>query len=284
MEFSVGLTTYCNFLYFGFIMKHILLLFISCLFYIAASAQDPAIPVSLLSNTKKGPERYIGTDAFDWEYTISDSEFRKAKGDKILKYRNLSFGEIYKADIQNPLQIVLFYRRFNTVVLLDNQLNEIRRINFSETPQQLIVEAASLASQNRLWIYDITTQQIGLYSLTQNNFKTLTPPFTDNLKFYQSDYNYFYWVDSVNKCFVVNLFGNVSFLGTIPSYQQLQILSYKEALLKKDDLLYHYNMETGSLRKIEMVEKSFTSFNYASQILTIFTEEEINKYKVILPQ
>src|SRR5688572_10113253 len=131
-------------------MRHLLLLLtlMSC---IALRAQDPAIPVTLLPDNDYGSRYYAGTDAFGWIYEITDNEFSKRQGTTIVKYRNVALGEIARVDQQNPLQIVLFYRRFNTVVLLDNQLNEIRRINFSEVPQPVIAEAAGLASQNRLW-------------------------------------------------------------------------------------------------------------------------------------
>lgn len=271
------------FLYFSYTMKQLLVLLI-VLCHNVLPAQELAIPVKFLSNSKGGQQRFLGIDAFGWEYTIVDNEFRKQKDNHILKYRNLSLGEIYKADLQNPLQIVLFYRKFNTAVLLDNQLNETSRINFSNIPQPLIAEAAGLASQNRLWVYDISTQQLGLYDLAQGSFKTITPPFTDNIKYYQNDYNYFYWIDSTNKCFMANVFGNVGTLGTVPAYDKVQILSANELILQKDNKLYFYNLEKQKQTPISVTEKSFQSFHYASQILTIFTDSEINTYKIILPK
>jgi hypothetical protein len=262
-------------------MKQLLLFFLT-LFYASLSAQEPVIPVKLLSNALAGPQRYLGTDAFGWKYTIVENEFRKEKDNKTMRYKSVSLGEIYKADLQNPLQIILFYRKFNTAVLLDNQLNETTRINFSNVPQPLIAEAVGLASQNRLWIYDITTQQLGLYDLIQKNFKTITPPFSDNIKYYQNDYNYFYWIDTSNKCFMVNLFGNVGALGLIPDYDQIQLLSSSEAIIKKGNALYLYNLETQTQKPIALVEKSFQSFHYTAQILSIFTDSEINTYKIIL--
>lgn len=261
-----------------------LLLFLILLSFSVVSAQEIAIPVKLLSNAKTGPQRYVGTDAFGWKYTIKNSEFRKEKDGQILKYRAVSLGEVYTVDIQNPLQLVLFYRKFNTVVLLDNQLNETSRINFSNLTQPLVVEAAGLASQNRLWIYDINSQQLGLYDLAQGNFKTITPPFTDNIKYYQNDYNYFYWIDTSSKCFMVNLFGNVGNLGQAPAYDQIQIVSSSELIIKKDNGLYFYNLDKQTQSPIAIAEKSFQSFHYAAQILSIFTDSEINTYKITLPK
>ena len=261
-----------------------LIIFILLLSFSVVPAQELEIPVKLLSNAKIGQEWYIGTDNFGWKYTILNNELSKEKDGKTLKYKAVSLSEIYKVDIQNPLQLVLFYRKFNTVVLLDNQLNETKRINFSNLNEPLVIEAAGLASQNRLWLYDINTQQLGLFDLGQYSFKTITPPFTDNIKYYQNDYNYFYWIDTANKCFVVNLFGNVSSLGIAPVYDQAQIVSQNELIIKKDNKLYFYNLEKQTQTPISIVEKSFQSFHYTAQILSIFTDSEINTYKITLPK
>ena len=264
-------------------MKQLLFLFLLISNLLPAKAQELTLPVKLLSNAKAGPERYVGVDAFGWEYTILENEFRKQKDGRTLKYKNVALGEIYRVDLQNPLQIVLFYRKFNTVILLDNQLNETSSYNFSTLPEQeLIVEAAGLASQNRLWLYDVTTQQIGLYDTARGTFRTLTPPFNDGIKYYQSDYNYFYWIDVTGKCFAVNLFGNVSFLGNVPAFDAVQLVSPTEVLLSKGNVLYLYNLAAQSSKRIEIVEKTFSSFYYSAQILSIFTDTEIIQYKITL--
>jgi hypothetical protein len=263
-------------------MKKLIILLLLCTG--SLSAQELGLPAKFLSNAKSGTERYIGTDAFGWQYTVTNGEFRKEKPPQVYKYKNVSLGDIFKVDLQNPLQVVLFYKKFNTVVLVDNQLSEISRINFSQIPQQsLIVEAAGLASQNRLWLYDISTQQIGLFDLGQYTFKTLTPPANEGIKFYQSDYNYFYWIDNTNKFYVVNLFGKVTSLNTVPDFEQAQLLNRTAILLKIDNALYLYNPETQSQKHIELAEKSFGSFYYKGQILSIFTDSEIIQYQITLP-
>jgi hypothetical protein len=259
------------------------LFFLIALFFaVPLLAQEGIIPVKFMSSAKSGPERYIGSDSYGWQYTVLDNEFRKEKDSRMLKYKAPSLGDIYRADLQNPLQIVLFYRKFNTVVLLDNQLNETSRINFSNIPEPVIAEAVGLASQNRLWLYDVTTQQIGLYSLAPGTFRTLTPPFNDGIKYYHNDYNYFYWVDANNNWYVVSLFGKVTALGKLPDFDQLQIISATSVLYTKDGTLYHSNPVEGIASPVAIVEKSFGSFYYAGEILSIFTDHEITYYQLTL--
>ncbi len=271
------------FLYHIKYMKKTAYIFLMLISY-CAIAQELTVPTKFLTNYKTGTEQYIGTDAFGAVYTLQDNELHKSKEGVMLKYKALALGSIAKTDLQNPLQIVLFYRKFNSVVLLDNQLNEIRRINFSDIAEPLIAEAIGLASQNRLWLYDITTQRLGLYDLAQNTFKPITPPFADTIKQYQSDYNYFYWIDINNKCFAANLFGKVTLLGNVPPYDGVQLASPTEAIVQHGNSLYLYNMHDGSRKKIDIAEKTFEGFQYSAQILSIFTNEQINQYKITVSQ
>lgn len=263
-------------------MKNTLLSLFVLLFLTHTYSQEK-ISAALISNYKTNFQQYIGTDVLGNKYFITDNELIKQVDNNIIKYKNLSLGEIYNVDLQNPLQIVIFYKKFNSVVLLDNQLNEVKKINFSNIEEPIIAEAASLASENRLWVYDITVQRIKLYNFVTNKFVNLTPPFKDNIKYYHSDYNYFYWIDIKNNYYRTNLFGKVNLLGRIPDYEKVQIISPKEILLKKDNILYHINVENQSSVPIILKEKTYDYFYYKEQILTIFTSTEISNYKIILP-
>ena len=83
---------------------------------------------------------------------------------------------------------------------------------------------------------------------------------------------------------MANVFGNVGALGTVPAYDRIQIISANEVILQKDNSIYFYNLEKQTQTPISVTEKSFQSFHYASQILTIFTDSEINSYKITLPK
>jgi len=265
-----------------YIMKKLLPLLFLC--FTAAFSQEALLPVRILATPKEKPERFVGTDVFGWEYVIADNEFRKQKDGRVVKYKNLALGDIYKADLQNPLQIVLFYRKFNTVVLLDNQLNATSIIVFNELPKPILAEAVGLASQNRLWIYDVNTQQLGLYDPQRNAFRALTPPFNDTITWYQSDYNYFYWTDTTGKCFALNLFGTVTQLGSVPKFDAAQLLSPAVLLLQKDNTLCQYALDTQKQTPVAIVEKTFGAFYYTDGILSIFTDSEFIQYKISLPR
>jgi len=109
---------------------------------------------------------FAGFDGFNSYYYVKDNVLYKKYEETIIQYQNLAFGKIKKVDLLNPLKIVIFYSDFNTVVVLDNQLNEIQKIEFSRLETPIIVSSTGISGQNKLWFFNTLNQQIGLYDLT----------------------------------------------------------------------------------------------------------------------
>ena len=86
------------------------------------------------------------------------------------------------------MKILLFFESFNTVVTLDNQLNEIQKINFSDVNNSIVVTKIGMASQNQFWIYNALNQKIGLFDYTKNTYTPLGNPIEVSFKDYQSDF------------------------------------------------------------------------------------------------
>ena len=61
-------------------------------------------------------------------YLIKNSIVKKTL-ESTYTYNNINLGELYKIDLFNPLQIKLFYKDQNSIVILDNKLSEIKKIN-----------------------------------------------------------------------------------------------------------------------------------------------------------
>ena len=200
-----------------------------------------------------------------------------------LEYKNISLGKITKTDLRNPLKIVLFYENFNSIILLDNMLNEIKNINFSENSVNLIAAAVGLSSQNQLWIYNGINQQLGLYDYLKNEYKTISVPFTDRIKYYTSDFNHFQWIDAKNNWYMSDIFGKITFKGLIPDFDLLEICSENQYIYSKSGTLMLQDVEKDKKYEIKISEKTFTKFYYKDQILSIFTKEGITNYKIVTP-
>lgn len=258
---------------------HLFFLFTFCLGF----GQQKSIGVKHLETQKTQAQYFIGRDAFGNNYTLYDNVLRKENSLSKTEYKNIALGKIEQVDLQNPLQIVLFYKTMNAVVLLDNQLNETVRINFTETNPELLPQWIGLASQNRLWLFDLASQKLGLYDYHKKTFHPVSVAFEVPITYAQTDYNYFYWTNKEQKLMAANVYGKVNFLGMTTDSDQIQIISSKQILLKKGDTLNVYDLEKETSQIIPIPEKSIQSFYYKEQILSIFTDNEIRNYKIILP-
>jgi len=265
--------------------KILFLFFITCSFSLV-SAQNQKIKASLISKFTVDIDDFLGYDFFGFSYHIKNNVFRKAKGNEIFEFKSVSLGNITKVDILNPLKIVLFYEDFNTVVLLDNQLNKITEINFSQNSTPIVVPAIGMSTQNQLWIFNTLNQQIGLFDYLKNEYKTVSTPLTEGIKYYQTDFNTFFWIDKKNNLFSCDIFGKTTDLGKVTDFDKIEILNDHQYIFSKANLLFFKDIRivnSDTTSEIEILQKSFDKFCYKDQILSIFTTKEISNYKIIIP-
>ena len=264
-------------------MSKKIFLFFFILQLTAIFAQQQNLKAAVISIQKTDADVFVGFDGMGTVYYLKNNVFYSKNKKESWQYKNVSLGKPTKIDIQNPLKIMLFYENFNTVILLDNQLNETQKTNFSENDVPIVASAAGNASQNRLWIYNSLTQQIGLFDFLKNTFQSITPPIQGNLKQYQSDFTTFQWIDSELNWYSCDVFGKISSIGKVPDFNQIQIVDSDELIFAKDGILLLQDLKKNSIYTIENVEKSFTNFFYKDQILSIFTNQEITNYKITKP-
>ena len=263
-------------------MKKQLKLFCLLVFYIC-SAQGQMKNASLVSSQSISGSTFVGIDVLSNLYYIENNVFFKKNKSQLWQYKNLSLGKITKIDLQNPLKIVVFYEGFNSVILLDNQLNEIQKINFSETNPSVIATAFGIASQNRLWIFDSLTQKLGLYNYLNGDFKSIATSFQGNFKHYESDFNTFQWIDDNLNWFSCDVYGKITFIRKISDFDIVQIINSDLLLFSKGGHLYFQDFKLETTEEIQNVDKSFDSFSYKDQILSIFTNRQIKNYKITTP-
>ncbi|WP_426486547.1 hypothetical protein [Flavobacterium sp. 2] len=250
------------------------------------SGQNSKINATQISHLSNTADEYLGQDSFGFNYQISNNVFSKFKESEVFEYKNVSLGRITKTDLQNPLKIVLYYEDFNTVVLLDNQLNKITEINFSLNTTPIVVSAIGMSTQNQLWIYNALNQQIGLFDYLKNEYKTVSIPLTEPIKHYQTDFNTFYWIDKKNNWFSCDIFGKITSLGNVSDFDKIEIIDAQKYIFSKGNQLYLREIskeKIAIISEIEILEKSFDNFYYKDQILSIFTAKEIVNYKIVTP-
>lgn len=254
--------------------------------FYAVSAQNSVISATLISHFKNTSDTFLGYDSFGYSYQINNNVFSKIREKELLEYKNVSLGNISKADLQNPLKIVLFYEDFNSVVLLDNQLNKMTEINFSQNVIPIVVSGIGMSIQNQLWIYNTLNQQIGLFDYLKNEYKTVSIPLTEPIKYYQTNFNMFYWIDKKNNWYSCDIFGKISLLGKVADFDKIQFIDSSKYIFSKANMLFLKEINksgTVTVSEIKVLEKTFDNFDYKDQILSIFTATDISNYKIVTP-
>lgn len=75
-------------------------------------------------------------------------------GDSLAVFNNLrKYGKLYSVDISNPLKVLLYYRDFQTVVVLDRFLNTRTTVDLRKAGLYQ-VKAVAQSYDNNIWIFD----------------------------------------------------------------------------------------------------------------------------------
>jgi hypothetical protein len=245
--------------------------------------QNQKLKTAALDTKELENKIYIGFDGLGNNYYIKDNVFTKQNESQIWEYKNVALGRITSVDYINPLKIVVFYEDFNTIISLDNQLNEIQKLNLFDIDNTIFASKIGMASQDQFWIYNSLTQQIMLFDYLKNTSKTIGNPIQEAIKYTQSDFNNFYWIDEINNWYSIDIFGKVTLLANIPPFEKIQIIDAEKLLFSRENILYCLNNVTKVIYEIEIVEKSFQNYYYKDQILAIFTNQQIKNFKLKLP-
>ncbi|RKS01556.1 hypothetical protein C8C84_1221 [Flavobacterium sp. 102] len=245
--------------------------------------QNPKLETTAISSETVEDKIYIGFDGLGNNYYLKNNVFIKQDQSQTWEYKNVALGKITSVDYVNPLKIVVFYEDFNTIIMLDNQLNEIQKLNLFEIDNTISASKIGMASQNQFWIYNALTQQVLLFDYLKNISKNIGNPIPENIKYTQSDFNNFYWIDEINNWYAIDIFGKVTLLANIPPFEKIQIIDREKLLFLKDNTLYCLNNQSKTVFEIDIVEKSFQNFYYKDQILAIFTNQQIKNFKIKLP-
>lgn len=246
-------------------------------------SQNEKLSVTRLDSIAMNADGFVGFDGFNNYIYFKNNVLYKKIDASILQYQNLGLGKITKVDIANPLKIIIFYEEFNAVIVLDNQLNEIQKIEFSRLETPILASAIGISGQNKLWVFNTLNQQIGLYDLNSNTYENKSIPLNESITYYQTDFNYFQWIDKQNNWFTSTIFGRIVSNGKVEITNNLQLLPQNKILFSKENKLFLRDRNINKLYEIEIVEKSFKNFYYKEQILSIFTDQGITNYKITIP-
>jgi hypothetical protein len=137
-------------------MKKIIFIHIGLIFSLTRlpAQQDSAFR---LVKTIKADIASFTVDHLDNIYLLNSSNQLKKlnnNGDSVSVFNDIrKFGKVTYVDVSNPLRVLLYYKDFATVVVLDRLLNVRSTIDLRQ--QNIFqVQAVGLSYDNKIWLYD----------------------------------------------------------------------------------------------------------------------------------
>lgn len=180
-------------------------------------------------------------------YLVKDDELVKhlATGKFFARYSNLKLGTITTVDVTNPLKLVIYYRDFQQILFLDNQLSPNSEVVSLEKLGYEQVELVCASVNNSFWVFDKRNNELVRFN---ENSKKVTA--TGNLKQvlqanitpnYMIEHNGFLYLNSPETgIYVFDIFGAFSKVISLKGLKQFQV-SEEIIYYQKDGTLCSYN-------------------------------------------
>jgi hypothetical protein len=226
-------------------------------------------------------------DNLDNVYTLnSRNQVKKwsASGDSIAIYNEVkNFGKAGFIDVSNPLKLLLYYKEFNTIVVLDRYLNirntiDLRRRNI------LQVRAIGQAYDNKIWIFDEVENKLkkidedGKSLLETSDLRLLLGETPSPQKIFDEN-KYVYLYDSAQGIYVFDYYGALKNTIRISRWQNFKVVG-KYIYGSRGDSLFRYDTNTFRLDKwklpVQLIQS--ISFNFSATRLYALKREGLEIY------
>lgn len=259
--------------------KLFFILFLSFSSFFQAQNLDVEL-VKSISNSKG--IQFASFDHLGDFYLVKSNQLTKQTKEKSYNYSNLLYGEVTSIDIRNPFQILVFYKDFQSFVILDNQLNEIQNVNFSIRFPELDVISVSASNKNQYWVLDGISRRIFLFDGGQNILKPISVPIEKKFHNWNSNANSFF-LESNQIIYTFDIYGKVSQNPFSTKFDKIDLISSTTFISQYNQDLFYHNLDLNQNLKINLKDNNIVSFEVNNEILTIFTDTDINIYKLKLP-
>ena len=218
----------------------------------------------------------ISIDNFKNKYLINDNALILQKKNEQLEYSNVQFGKITTANAFNPLKINLFYKNFNTAIILDNRLAEIFKIDFNSIQPYKNITYISTGYDNTLWVFNQDTQQLELYDYKYNITRVKTLPIQGNILDMKSSYNYC-WLLTDNFLLIYNYFGSLIKKIKNDGFTEMAE-SNENIILRKEQSLFYLEKDSITVVSISIPNLLINRFLVTNETLYIYDHVYLHEF------
>jgi hypothetical protein len=187
-----------------------------------------------------------------------DGQLKKLKpnGDSIAVFNNVRrFGKLFSIDVSNPLKVLLYYRSFGTVVILDRFLNE-RAVLDLRKQNLLQVRAIGQSYDNNIWLYDELESKLKKIGddgrlIDQSNDLRLVFDSVPSPSIIVDQDKYVYLYDPMKGIYTFDYFGGFKARVPLTGWKDFNVIN--QLVFGRDDKqLYRYEQGTFDLRQLPL--------------------------------
>jgi len=258
-----------------------------CILAVAGKAQTDT--TFQLVRVVKGDIADFTVDNLDNIYILnSRNQLKKfnTNGDSVAIFNDVKkFGQVTCIDVSNPLKVLLYYRDFATVVILDRLLN-IR--NTIDLRKQNIFRAKAIGQSydNKVWVFDELENKLkkidedGKLLLETPDFRLLLGKAPSPIKIFDEN-KYVYLYDSLQGVYVFDYYGALKNNIMIIRWDNFKVAG-KYIFGSRSDTLYRYDISTFQYDEWKMPEQLLRSvrFNFSSSRLYALKNDGIEIYSI----
>ena len=238
-----------------------------------------------LVKTIKGDIIAFTVDNLDNIYLLSSSNQVKklnANGDSVAVFNDVKkFGQATLIDVSNPLKVLLYYRDFATIVVLDRFLT-IRNTIDLRKHNILQVKSISQSYDNKIWVYDEVENKLkkidedGTLLLETPDFRQLFDPAPLPQKIFDQD-QYVYLYDSSLAVYVFDYYGALKNKILISHWQNFKVAG-KYIFGSGASTLFRYDIKTFRVDEWKLPEELYQAkaFNFTSSRLYALRKDSID--------
>ena len=186
-------------------------------------------------------DTFVGVDSYKYLYWVKDNVLYKRDGKSTHSFNNKLLGNIRSVDITNPFTVLVFYYQAQVVVVLDNKLNEIERVDFSEMSDFMQVATVGNAGSKRLWIGNTASQRLELFDYKSISQEALSSSFSGDILEQVSNYNHCF-IRTPNHIYLYNSYGSVLQKLAAKDYDRM-FAAHNGVVLQKGEEWFYWHKD-----------------------------------------
>ena len=204
----------------------------------------------------KGNYTDFNVDNLDNIYLITPGDQLKkinSKGDSVGVFNDVKrYGNVHSIDVTNPLKILLYYKNFATVVVLDRFLNIRNTINFRKK-NIFTVQTIATSYDNNIWLFDEQDYKLkkineeGKLLQETTDFRMLFDSIPSPTQLTDKE-NFVYLYDAEKGFYIFDYYG--SFKNRLPFLNWSNVaISEKNMYGFKNNKLFSYELNSLTLKE-----------------------------------